>query len=75
VRYGKAAGGGPPQRRTVLLIPEMDWVIPVLEHRLRELNAHHQHPAAPGPRPHEHPLDRLTLGTPPHQGTHGRCTP
>jgi integrase len=32
VRYGKASPGGAPKRRTVLLVPEMDWVVPVLEH-------------------------------------------
>jgi len=30
VRYGKASRGSPPKRRTVLLVPEMDWVVPVL---------------------------------------------
>jgi site-specific recombinase XerD len=30
VRYGKASQGSPPKRRTVLLVPEMDWVAPVL---------------------------------------------
>ncbi|MGW5138157.1 tyrosine-type recombinase/integrase [Nocardia beijingensis] len=37
VRYGKAARGGPPKRRTVLLVAEMDWVIEVLEHYLAEV--------------------------------------
>jgi len=27
VRYGKAARGGPPRRRTVLAVPEFDWAI------------------------------------------------
>jgi integrase len=27
VRYGKAPKGSPPKRRTVLLVPEMDWVL------------------------------------------------
>jgi len=27
VRYGKASRGSPPKRRTVLAIPEMDWII------------------------------------------------
>lgn len=31
VRHGKAARGGPAKRRTVLTVPEMDWVVPVLE--------------------------------------------
>lgn len=31
VRWGKSSNGSPPKRRTVLLVPEMDWVVPVLE--------------------------------------------
>jgi len=31
VRYGKASGGSPPKRRTVLTVPEMDWVVGVLD--------------------------------------------
>jgi integrase len=31
VRYGKSSRGSPPKRRTVLTVPEMDWVVPVLE--------------------------------------------
>lgn len=27
VRWGKATAGGPPRRRTVLLVPEFDWVL------------------------------------------------
>ncbi len=30
VRWGKSSRGAPPKRRTVLLVPEMDWVVPVL---------------------------------------------
>ena len=30
VRYGKASRGSPPKRRTVLTVPEMDWVVPLL---------------------------------------------
>ncbi len=30
VRYGKAVRGSPPRRRTVLTVPEMDWVVDVL---------------------------------------------
>jgi integrase/recombinase XerC len=37
VRHGKASRGGAPKRRTVLLVPEMDWVVPVLEHWLGEV--------------------------------------
>lgn len=31
VRWGKSKRGGPPKRRTVMLVPEMDWIVPVLE--------------------------------------------
>jgi site-specific recombinase XerD len=31
VRYGKASRGGPPKRRTVLTVPEMDWIVDVLD--------------------------------------------
>jgi site-specific recombinase XerD len=34
VRLGKSSNGSPPKRRTVLTVPEMDWVVPVLEHYL-----------------------------------------
>jgi site-specific recombinase XerD len=37
VRYGKSSRGGAPKRRTVLLVPEMDWVVPVLEQWLGEV--------------------------------------
>ncbi|MDG4752833.1 tyrosine-type recombinase/integrase [Micromonospora aurantiaca] len=37
VRYGKASRGGPPRRRTVLLVPEMDWMVPVVKHWLHEV--------------------------------------
>jgi site-specific recombinase XerD len=37
VRYGKSSKGSPPKRRTVLLVPEMDWVVDVLEDWLTEL--------------------------------------
>lgn len=30
VRYGKAVRGGVPRRRTVLTVPEFDWVVPAL---------------------------------------------
>lgn len=30
VRYGKAVRGGVPRRRTVLTVPELDWVVPAL---------------------------------------------
>lgn len=31
VRWGKSSRGSPPKRRTVLTVPEMDWIVPVLE--------------------------------------------
>jgi integrase len=31
VRYGKASSGSPPKRRTVLTVPEMDWIVDVLD--------------------------------------------
>lgn len=31
VRWGKASRGSPPKRRTVLTVPEMDWIVPVLQ--------------------------------------------
>lgn len=37
VRSGKASRGSPPKRRTVLTVPEMDWVVEVLEHWIDEL--------------------------------------
>ncbi|MGI8452283.1 MAG: tyrosine-type recombinase/integrase [Streptosporangiaceae bacterium] len=48
VRYGKASRGGPPRRRTVLTVPEFDWVTGVLGHwaeEVRPLLAPGQHPA------------------------------
>ena len=32
VRWGKAAKGSPPKRRTVLTVPEMDWIVEDLQH-------------------------------------------
>ena len=37
VRWGKASRGGPPRRRTVLTVPEMDWIAGVLEHWVGEV--------------------------------------
>lgn len=31
VRWGKSSRGSAPKRRTVLTVPEMDWIVPVLE--------------------------------------------
>lgn len=37
VRFGKASRGSRPKRRTVLTVPEMDWVVDVLDHYLKEV--------------------------------------
>ncbi len=37
VRFGKASRGSPPKRRTVLLAPEMDWIIEVLQQWIQEV--------------------------------------
>lgn len=37
VRWGKSSRGGPPRRRSVLLVPEMDWVVDPLRQWLSEL--------------------------------------
>lgn len=36
VRWGKSSRGSPPKRRTVLLVPEMDWVVEPLNQWLDE---------------------------------------
>jgi site-specific recombinase XerD len=40
VRWAKAAHGGPPKRRTVLTVPEMDWIVGVLGHYFDEVRPH-----------------------------------
>ncbi|MFI0451894.1 tyrosine-type recombinase/integrase [Actinomadura sp. 6N118] len=48
VRYGKASNGSPPKRRTVFTVPEMDWVVDVLEYYLAEVRPRFEvgsHPA------------------------------
>ncbi|WP_327320492.1 tyrosine-type recombinase/integrase [Streptomyces sp. NBC_01235] len=48
VRYGKSSKGTPPKRRTVLLVPEMDWVVDVLDewvHEIRPRLSPDRHPA------------------------------
>ena len=37
VRFGKSSKGSPPKRRTILTVPEMDWIVPVLQHWLEEV--------------------------------------
>ena len=48
VRYGKSSRGGAPKRRTVLLVPEMDWIQPALQYwidDIRPLLGPQRHPA------------------------------
>jgi site-specific recombinase XerD len=48
VRYGKSSRGAPPKRRTVLTVPEMDWVVPLVDYWLDEVRprfAPGNHPA------------------------------
>lgn len=48
VRYGKASRGSPPKRRTVLTVPEMDWIVDVLDQwitDIRPLFSAGKHPA------------------------------
>ena len=52
VRYGKASRGSPPKRRTVLTVPEMDWITPVLREWVDELR--------PGFGPGAHPAVFVT---------------
>jgi integrase/recombinase XerC len=37
VRFGKAQKGSPPKRRTVLTVPEMDWIVDVLDQWVTEI--------------------------------------
>jgi len=37
VRHGKASRGGPSKRRTVLTVPEMDWIAETMAHYLEEV--------------------------------------
>jgi site-specific recombinase XerD len=48
VRHGKASRGSPPKRRTVLTVPEMDWIVEVLDQwvtEIRPLFSPGNHPA------------------------------
>ncbi len=37
VRYGKSSKGSPPKRRTVLTVPEMEWIVDILDEWINEL--------------------------------------
>jgi integrase/recombinase XerD len=37
IRFGKASRGNSPKRRTVLTVPEMDWIVEVLDDYLKEV--------------------------------------
>ena len=48
VRFGKSSRGSAPRRRTVLTVPEMDWIVEVLQDYLEEVRprfAPGRHPA------------------------------
>jgi integrase len=48
VRFGKSSNGSPPKRRTVFTVPEMDWIVDVLDHYVTEVRPRFdvgQHPA------------------------------
>ncbi|MFG3229687.1 tyrosine-type recombinase/integrase [Kitasatospora sp. NPDC048194] len=48
VRFGKASRGSPPKRRTVLTVPELDWIVELLEEWVDEVRPRFhpaQHPA------------------------------
>lgn len=40
VRWAKSSRGGPPKRRTVLTVPEMDWIVGILGHYVDEVRPH-----------------------------------
>lgn len=42
VRWGKASKGSPPRRRTVLTVPQMDWIVGVLDHWVSEVRPQFQ---------------------------------
>ncbi|MDR6317709.1 tyrosine-type recombinase/integrase [Actinoplanes couchii] len=37
IRWGKSSKGSPPKRRTVFTVPEMDWIVDVIDHYLTEV--------------------------------------
>jgi len=37
VRWGKGSRGSPPKRRTVMTVPEMDWIVPVLQQWVEDI--------------------------------------
>ena len=56
VRYGKSSKGSPPKRRTVLTVPEMDWIVDILDEWITEIRprftpGRHRCGAEPGGQP------------------------
>lgn len=47
VRSGKASRGGPPKRRTVLTVPEMSWIVDLLDQYLAEIRSEYDHTGHP----------------------------
>lgn len=48
VRFGKSSRGSTPKRRTVLTVPEVDWIVGVLDHYMDEVRPRfdpERHPA------------------------------
>lgn len=37
MRYGKSSNGSPPKRRTVFTVPEMDWIVGILDYYITEV--------------------------------------
>ncbi len=75
VRWGKSSRGGPPKRRTVLLVPEMDWIVGCLTHwidEVRPLLGPERHPAVwlteRGNRLHVIKMDEAFEGVSRHAG-------
>ncbi|MED5803995.1 tyrosine-type recombinase/integrase [Gordonia sp. Z-3] len=56
VRFGKASRGTPPKRRTVLTLPEFDWVVEGLDHYLHQVRQKFH----PGQSPALWPTERGT---------------
>ncbi len=64
VRYGKGVRGGPPRHRTVLTVPEFDWVIDVVQQYIEEV----RHQFAPQKHPGLFLTERLGYVSPVYLG-------